>query len=1126
MQIVNLSGVTLPPAPTISSGPANPASVATATFDFSDTQAGVTFLCKVDSGAYAECSSGVGYFSLSNGAHTFLVEAQDSLGVSTPATYNWTVTLSGPPAPVITPPLVPASATAGSAGFTLTVNGTGFVSGAVVSFGGANKVTTFVSATQVTAAILATDIAAAGTPAVVVTNPASGGASNSAIFNVNNPIPVITPPLAPASETAGAAAFTLTVNGTGFVNGAVVSFGGTNKVTTFVSATQVTAAILATDIATVSTPAVIVTNPGPGGGASNSVNFNVTAANNPVPAITSLVPPSGLAGGPGFTLTVNGSNFVNGATATFGGTSRGVTFVNSGQITIAVQASDIATAGTPAVVVTNPAPGGGASNSVNFAVNNPVPVITPPLVPAGATAGSAGFTLTVNGTGFVNGAVVSCGGANKVTTFVSATQVTAAILAADIASVSTPAVVVTNPGPGGGASNSVNFSVTAALNPTPVITSLVPPSVSAGSGQFTLTVNGSGFINGSVVQWNASPRATTFVNSGQLTATITAADVQTANIYLVTVFNPAPGGGTSNVVDFTVTTPIPALTSLVPNSAIAGSPAFTLTVNGGNFINTSEVQWNGSTRATTFVNAGQLTASIAAADIQNVGTASVTVFTPTIVFSVLSGVRSQGAPSGPTSNPLTFTINAANPVPAITSLAPNTVSAGSGAFTLSVNGSNFINSSVVQWNGSARATTFVNAGQLTATITAADVQSVNLIPVTVFNPTPGGGTSNAINFNITTPVPALTSLVPNSATAGGAAFTLTLNGSNFVNSSVAQWNGSARATTFVNAGQLTASITAADILTAGTASVTVFTPTIVPGVVRPQGAPSGTTSNSLTFTINAANPLPTLTSLVPNSAAAGSAAFTLTLNGTNFISTSVVQWNGSARTTTFVNSGQVTAAITAADIASSGTASLTVVNPTPGGGTSNALTFTIADFSVANTSGAQTEPAGTPAKYTINAAGVGGNFPGTVTFSASGLPPLTTAGFVPQSVAPGAGTVPTTLTITTTARGTTARMIPSAPRGTPQQKLPQLLLWLGVAGLLGMALLELQRSGKLTPRVATTAFLVIAVICVAGFAGGCNGGFPADVTVPAGTPAGAYTITVTGTSGSVSHSTTVSLTVQ
>ena len=99
------------------------------------------------------------------------------------------------------------------------------------------------------------------------------------------------------------------------------------------------------------------------------------------------------------------------------------------------------------------------------------------------------------------------------------------------------------------------------------------------------------------------------------------------------------------------------------------------------------------------------------------------------------------------------------------------------------------------------------------------------------------------------------------------------------------------------------------------------------------------TSNAVNFTVN--NPVPTLTTLSPSSATAGGIAFTLTVNGTNFVNGSVVRWNGSARTTTYVSPTQLTTAITAADIASAGTFPVTVFNPTPGGGTSNAVNFTI-----------------------------------------------------------------------------------------------------------------------------------------------------------------------------------------
>src|SRR5882762_197511 len=75
-----------------------------------------------------------------------------------------------------------------------------------------------------------------------------------------------------------------------------------------------------------------------------------------------------------------------------------------------------------------------------------------------------------------------------------------------------------------------------ATSPVPQIANpLVPTAVAPGSAAFTLTVNGSGFVSGSTVYWNGSPRATTFVSAAQLTATITAADVATATSGVVTV---------------------------------------------------------------------------------------------------------------------------------------------------------------------------------------------------------------------------------------------------------------------------------------------------------------------------------------------------------------------------------------------------------------------------------------------------------------------------------------------------------------------------------------------------------------------------------------------------------------
>ena len=91
-----------------------------------------------------------------------------------------------------------------------------------------------------------------------------------------------------------------------------------------------------------------------------------------------------------------------------------------------------------------------------------------------------------------------------------------------------------------------------AVNPKPVITSLAPPSATHGGAGFTLTVGGTGFISSSVVNWNGSPRATTYVSSTEVTATITAADIAKVGTFKVTATNPAPGGGASAAKTFTV----------------------------------------------------------------------------------------------------------------------------------------------------------------------------------------------------------------------------------------------------------------------------------------------------------------------------------------------------------------------------------------------------------------------------------------------------------------------------------------------------------------------------------------------------------------------------------------------
>jgi uncharacterized protein YjdB len=150
---------------------------------------------------------------------------------------------------------------------------------------------------------------------------------------------------------------------------------------------------------------------------------------------------------------------------------------------------------------------------------------------------------------------------------------------------------------------------------------------------------------------------------------------------------------------------------------------------------------------------------------------------------------------------------------------------------------------------------------------------------------------------------------------------------NDVAGATATWSSSSAGVATVNAQGL------AQAMAAGTTTIT---------------AASGGQSGTATVTVAAANnPVPTVTSLTPSTGSVGSAGFTLVVRGTGYVGNSTVQWNGTARTTTFISATELRAAIPSSALASTGTAQVRVVTPAPGGGTSNALPYTITSQPVA-----------------------------------------------------------------------------------------------------------------------------------------------------------------------------------
>ena len=125
-----------------------------------------------------------------------------------------------------------------------------------------------------------------------------------------------------------------------------------------------------------------------------------------------------------------------------------------------------------------------------------------------------------------------------------------------------------------------------------------------------------------------------------------------------------------------------------------------------------------------------------------------------------------------TSSANAFFVTSSHPAPLATGLSPYGRVAASGGFTLTVNGANFARCATVRWDGSDRVTTWVSATQLTAAIPGADVASAGSHAVTVFNPAPGGGASNAMTFSVTSGADTQAPVVAVTAPAGGQSWAI------------------------------------------------------------------------------------------------------------------------------------------------------------------------------------------------------------------------------------------------------------------------------------------------------------------------------------------------------------------
>jgi hypothetical protein len=371
----------------------------------------------------------------------------------------------------------------------------------------------------------------------------------------------------------------------------------------------------------------------------------------------------------------------------------------------------------------------------------------------------------------------------------------------------------------------------------------------------------------------------------------------------MTVTNASTGGGTSTGTSFAVNAPSPQISSITPSTLLVSSTG-TLLISGSGFEANSSVQWNGSARATTYVNATTLQTFVAAADTATAGTAQVTVNNP--------------GPGGSTTAAASEVIY---PPPTISSLSPATIPTGSAATQLTVTGTNYVSGSTIVLDGTSLATTYVSATSIQATLAASLLTNARTASVTVHNPAPQTADSTAASLAITSPSPTLTSISPGTVVTG-AATTISLAGTGFVANSSVLWNGSPRTTTYVSATVLRVALTASDLATAGTGQLTVMNP-----------APGGGTSAAQTLSV--INP-PSITSVNPSTiqetSASGTTPTPVTINGSSFASNATAFLNGYQLAITSQSSTLITGTIPLnATSYTTGPVKLYVYTPVTGG---------------------------------------------------------------------------------------------------------------------------------------------------------------------------------------------------
>jgi uncharacterized protein (DUF1800 family) len=811
-------------------------------------------------------------------------------------TASYTLTLINP-SPVLTS-ANPAQAPAGSTS-TVTLTGSGFVPGTVITVSPGSVTATYLSPTSMTAQITL-PISATGNVSVQAQNPSPGGGTSATIqLSIGQSILIAASD--PDGSNTGTARLGVPVNLTATVSpgnhlsvtwvatgGGTITHSGTNNVNAVYTPPQVMPSSPNITITAYLTSATSITT------------SYAVALINPVPTVTSASPAK-LTAGLTQPVALVGSGFVAGTVVAVNGASLPITLTSYSQATVQVPVPANAT-GPVSLQVQNPAPGGGAGTTFTESLATAAMTLTATDAD-GTNTGTAelgvNVTLTANVTGSAQTAVTwSVAGGGSIS---SGGVYTAPAIMPGSSAVTITATLTSSP--------SVTASYTLSLiNPVPSIASASPAQLPAGTTT-TVTLTGTGFLPGTVITASSGTVTTTYQSLTSLVAKVTV-PISAANSIKLQAQNSTPGGGTSAALSVTVGQGID-LTATNPDGTNTGTARLGVPVN----ITAAVSPGNHLLMAWTLQGAGTLTYS--GTNYDNA------VYTPPTSMPSNSSVTIVGYLSSAPTITTSYTVTLINPVPVVASASPTQLLTG-GTQTVTLTGSGFLSNTTVTLNGASLPVALISYNQASVQVPVT-ATATGTLTLQTQNPAPGGGNGTTFSETIATPSIALTATSPDGTNTGtvelGDTVALTAAVSGAVQTTV-NW-----------------SVAGAGTITTGG----IYTP---PSALPANNAVTITASlasNSAvtsSYQLNILNPEPTIGSVNPSQIPSG-ATTSVSLNGAGFVPGTVITLSTGSLTTVYQSPTLITAQITL-PAGASGNLSISAQNPTPGGGTSPTITAAIA----------------------------------------------------------------------------------------------------------------------------------------------------------------------------------------